>query len=102
MVRRAPSTRLFPYTTLFRSRDVGVDEVGNVVGWAGGGAADVAPVVLAAHLDTVFGPDVNVAVERRGPRLEGPGISDKDRKSTRVNSSDVAISLAVCGWEKKK
>ena len=76
---------------LFRElglRDVGVDEVGNVVGWAGGGAADVgaqhaaplpAPVVLAAHLDTVFGPDVNVAVERRGPRLEGPGISDNAR-----------------------
>ncbi|HEY6208977.1 MAG TPA: hypothetical protein VIW28_07960, partial [Gemmatimonadales bacterium] len=52
---------------LFRElglRDVGVDEVGNVVGWAGGGAADVgaqhgaplhAHVVLAAHLDTVFG-----------------------------------------------
>src|SRR5207237_188292 len=69
-------------------RDVGVDEVGNVVGWAGGGAGDVwaqhagplpAPVVLAAHLDTVFGPEVNVAVERRGPRLEGPGISDNAR-----------------------
>src|SRR5881628_1022152 len=76
---------------LFRElglRDVGVDEVGNVLGWAGGGVVDVgaqhaaplpAPVVLAAHLDTVFGPDVNVAVERRGPRLEGPGISDNAR-----------------------
>src|SRR5207245_1629633 len=37
------------------------------------------PVVLAAHLDTVFGPEVDVAVERRGGRLEGPGISDNAR-----------------------
>jgi tripeptide aminopeptidase len=76
-------------------RDVGlhgvaIDEVGNVYGWMGnnGGSADVgaqhaaplpAPVVLSAHLDTVFGPEVNVAVERRGQRLEGPGISDNAR-----------------------
>src|SRR6266567_8870522 len=70
---------------LFREvglQDVLIDEVGNVHGWVGsnGGRADVqAPVVLSAHLDTVFGPDVNVAVERRGQRLEGPGISDNAR-----------------------
>src|SRR6266700_3848425 len=72
---------------LFREvglHDVSLDEVGNVRGWfrrdgAGGAGDDGAPVVLAAHLDTVFGPDVNVAVERRGPRLEGPGISDNAR-----------------------
>src|SRR5438876_2153864 len=87
----AEGQRAVRVAELFRElglRDVGLDEVGNVVGWAGGGAADVgaqhaaplpAPVVLAAHLDTVFGPDVNVAVERRGPRLEGPGISDNAR-----------------------
>ena len=60
--------------------DVTIDDVGNVYGWTGsnGGRAD-APVVLSAHLDTVFGPEVNVAVERRGQRLEGPGISDNAR-----------------------
>jgi len=68
---------------LFRAvglHDVTIDEVGNVYGWTGsnGGRAD-APVVLSAHLDTVFGPEVNVAVERRGQRLEGPGISDNAR-----------------------
>src|SRR5438445_13350072 len=50
---------------LFREvglRDVLIDEVGNVHGWLrrdeGRGKADgSAPVVLAAHLDTVFGPD---------------------------------------------
>src|SRR5438477_11708281 len=63
---------------LFREiglRDVFIDEVGNVHGWFGGdeerGTRDgAAPVVLAAHLDTVFGPEVQVAVERRGERLE--------------------------------
>ncbi len=67
---------------LFRQiglRDVALDDVGNVHGWAGGNGAPQAPVVVAAHLDTVFGPDVNVAVERRGARLEGPGISDNAR-----------------------
>src|SRR5204862_2274999 len=83
---------------LFRAvglHDVAIDEVGNVYGWTGkngaspnGASPDVgaqhaaplpAPVILSAHLDTVFGPEVNVAVERRGQRLEGPGISDNAR-----------------------
>ena len=72
---------------LFRAvglHDVAIDEVGNVHGWTAGengrGKGDSgAPVVLSAHLDTVFGPEVNVAVERRGQRLEGPGISDNAR-----------------------
>ncbi len=80
---------------LFREvglRDVFIDEVGNVHGWFGGdegrGTRDgAAPVVLAAHLDTVFGPEVQVAVERRGERLEGPGISD--------NARGLAVLIAV-------
>ena len=72
---------------LFRDvglHDVTIDDVGNVHGWTGGEAGREkgeggAPVVLSAHLDTVFGPEVNVAVERRGQRLEGPGISDNAR-----------------------
>ncbi|PYP34481.1 MAG: peptidase M20 [Gemmatimonadetes bacterium] len=70
--------------------NVSVDQAGNVQGWLNGngekgdgGAQHAAPlqapVVLAAHLDTVFGADVGVAVERRGHRLEGPGISDNAR-----------------------
>ncbi len=57
---------------------VGVDQAGNVCGWLGNGHGS-APVVLAAHLDTVFGPEVDVRVRRRGQRLEGPGISDNAR-----------------------
>src|SRR6266446_3727275 len=69
--------------------DVQVDEVGNVRAWyrneAGTvGAQRAAPlhhgfVVLSAHLDTVFGPELDVSVARRGPRLEGPGIADNAR-----------------------
>jgi acetylornithine deacetylase/succinyl-diaminopimelate desuccinylase-like protein len=63
--------------------NVGVDGVGNVRGWYGG-AQHAAPlhddcVVLAAHLDTVFGPELDVSVSRRGARLEGPGIADNAR-----------------------
>jgi len=59
--------------------DVAVDEVGNVTGWLGGGARREAPVVLSAHLDTVFGAGLDVSVARRGTRLAGPGISDNAR-----------------------
>src|SRR5438094_4721729 len=60
--------------------DVSIDHAGNVQGWfARNGETSAGPVVLAAHLDTVFGAEVDVAVERRGQRLEGPGISDNAR-----------------------
>jgi tripeptide aminopeptidase len=79
---------------LFREvglREVVVDEVGNVRGRAGGNGGAAAPVVLAAHLDTVFGPEVDVAVERRGARLEGPGVSDNARGLAAL----VAVAEAV-------
>ena len=64
-------------------QNVDIDQVGNVRGW-NGGAQHAAPlhdqcIVLSAHLDTVFGPDLDVSVARRGPRLEGPGIADNAR-----------------------
>ncbi len=66
--------------TLFRDAglsDVAVDEVGNVTGWMGTRRDDA--VVLSAHLDTVFGEELDVSVERSGARLAGPGISDNAR-----------------------
>src|SRR5882762_3169981 len=61
--------------------DVQVDDVGNVRGWYGDGSGEwgAGSVVLCAHLDTVFGPELDVSVARRGPRLEGPGIADNAR-----------------------
>src|SRR2546425_10511196 len=60
-------------------QDVNVDEVGNVRAWHGSGQRGAGSVVLSAHLDTVFGPELDVSVARRGPRLEGPGIADNAR-----------------------
>lgn len=48
---------------------------GNVYGLVAGRASGAALAVFA-HLDTVFGPNVPVAVERRGGRLYAPGIGD--------------------------
>ncbi len=61
--------------------DVTVDEVGNVRGWHGDRSREHGAecVVLTAHLDTVFGPELDVSVARRGARLEGPGIADNAR-----------------------
>jgi tripeptide aminopeptidase len=98
----AEAQRAARVAELFREaglRDVRIDEAGNVSGWAdrdgGRGKGEVAtapaPVVLSAHLDTVFGPDVDVSVERRGRRLEGPGISDNARGIAAL----VAVAEAV-------
>lgn len=84
-------------------RDVRVDGIGNVVadrddnggGAAAGGAArDLAraegdavagadgytrPLIVSAHLDTVFPEGTDVTVTREGDLLRGPGISDDAR-----------------------
>ena len=86
---------------LFRAiglADVTVDHIGNVQGWFGknGGGDETAPVVLAAHLDTVFGAEVDVAVERRGHRLEGPGSSDNARGlAALVAVADATVAARV-------
>jgi len=69
-------------------RDVHVDAAGNVVG-AAGPATDAAPLVLCAHLDTVFDGPGPITVRREGDRLEAPGISD--------NARGLATMLAVAG-----
>ena len=61
--------------------DVEKDAEGNVLGWLRRGATDVqgAPLVVSAHLDTIFPPDTDVRVRQEGDRLIGPGISDDGR-----------------------
>lgn len=65
--------------------DVTVDGAGNVVGRRG--RADQAPVVVCAHLDTVFPRGTALAVRREGTRFHGPSIND--------NSRGVAVMLAL-------
>src|SRR5258705_5236695 len=93
-------------------QDVATDDVGNVTGWRRG-ATIGAPVLICAHLDTVFPEGTAVGVARDGRQLAGPGIVDnsrglaamlalEDRKSTRLNSSHLGISYAVFCLKKKK
>jgi acetylornithine deacetylase/succinyl-diaminopimelate desuccinylase-like protein len=56
----------------------GRDDAGNVVARAPGAPA-LAPVVVCAHLDTVFPAGTDVAVVRDGHRVVGPGICDNGR-----------------------
>jgi acetylornithine deacetylase/succinyl-diaminopimelate desuccinylase-like protein len=58
--------------------DVRTDGAGNVIARRGG-ADEGAPVVVCAHLDTVFPRSAHVAVRRDGSRLVGPGIGDNGR-----------------------
>src|SRR5438067_993622 len=54
------------------------DAAGNVVGRRPG-RRSLPPVVVCAHLDTVFPHGTDLAVRRDGTRLVGPGINDNGR-----------------------
>lgn len=63
---------------------LGTDREGNVVArFPGSGpwgpAAGALPLVVSAHLDTVFPDGSEIRVTRSGDRLQGPGISDDGR-----------------------
>lgn len=69
---------------LARFREIGLhgvrrDPVGNVLGGWRPRGADGPPVVVAAHLDTVFAADTDVEPRRKGKRIHAPGITDNCR-----------------------
>ena len=68
-------------------KDVARDEAGNVYGRLPGRDADREPLVLSAHLDTVFAAGTDLTVRREGQFVHGPGIGD--------NSTGVAGLLLV-------
>src|SRR5262245_62475190 len=82
MIPPPPSSTLFPYTTLFRSRQGGADAA--VV--ADGPAAVLGHVEVHAHQHPLAAQVGQVG----------------DRKSTRLNSSHLGISYAVFCLKKKK
>lgn len=61
-------------------QDVYMDSVGNVYGCLKGpgqtGARKMPPVVITAHLDTVFPMETDLAIRREKGRILGPGIGD--------------------------
>src|SRR3712207_7084097 len=97
MIRRPPRSTLFPYTTLFRSRESTIGREADFV------------------LPTLAGPEIGVASTKaftcqlavlaalavaagKARRV----ISPEDRKSTRLNSSHANISYAVFCLKKKQ
>ena len=77
----AEQKRGLEFERIFKSlglRNVRIDEVGNVIGERPGKAAHP-NLLLAAHLDTVFGPEVDVHNTIAGTRIKGPGIGDDCR-----------------------
>src|SRR2546422_4086867 len=85
MIRRPPRSTLFPYTTLFRSKGF-----------------------LTPARRLLYGPgpppqEVLMTKSQLVAKLaEVGGVSRKDRKSTRLNSSHGYISYAVFCLKKKK
>src|SRR5688572_31940864 len=86
MIRRPPRSTLFPYTTLFRSTDVAAFD--ETTGELTLGKTLTTPARLVAGIEN--------GVEKAGTRFQ------KDRKSTRLNSSHSQISYAVFCLKKKK
>src|SRR3712207_7341815 len=89
MIRRPPRSTLFPYTTLFRSRELVVDPHDR-------GPQDLLAQVVGAlaHGERGLRQPRRARVDRRRRAL--------DRKSTRLNSSHANISYAVFCLKKKK
>src|SRR5256885_8127236 len=83
MIRRPPRSTLFPYTTLFRSERQPQRHLQQ-------GAVELR--VVGQHAD--HGPLVDPAGVRQ--------VDERDRKSTRLNSSHLVISYAVFCLKKKK
>src|SRR5438034_5251555 len=98
MLLRPPRSTLFPYTTLFRSVARGDDR------------RDQPDTLHACHdgrgSDRVPAP--RSSVDHQPARSVGrhpivrPGAAQRDRKSTRLNSSHTVISYAVFCLKKKK
>src|SRR3712207_7220076 len=91
MIRRPPRSTLFPYTTLFRSYEVGLVDNG-----------------MDALEQVVQSPPDLILLDVMMPGMDGYEVTRRirknpeDRKSTRLNSSHANISYAVFCLKKKQ
>src|SRR2546430_3149006 len=94
MIRRPPRSTLFPYTTLFRSEgsELGYEPLHPV--------REVGPIglLVVAPNDPA---DRDAPGLGRGAREPQAAKRNRDRKSTRLNSSHSQISYAVFCLKKK-
>src|SRR2546426_6993698 len=97
MIRRPPSSPLFPYTPLFQSPRLHIEFMqilADVINDLAGAARPVEVKLYGERLDTL-----EAYARRLAPELERiRGLEDLyngDRKSTRLNSSHLVISYAV-------
>src|SRR3712207_7620856 len=99
MIRRPPRSTLFPYTTLFRSggTTVTLDFLGEDTHEREHAAATVAAYLelLDALTAKRLAPSAEVSVKLSAVGQALPDGGEKDRKSTRLNSSHANISYAV-------
>src|SRR3712207_8026409 len=86
MIRRPPRSTLFPYTTLFRS---------TMVYWE---TDDDQAAAVARDFAEIWRAAEKVVYSRTLRTVS----SERDRKSTRLNSSHANISYAVFCLKKKK
>src|SRR3712207_8342505 len=89
MIRPPPRSTLFPYTTLFRSGEPGLQDTG-VPGQLQAGQL-VLHLGARGLVEHVLGPPAGHPVPCPPPPL----AAGADRKSTRLNSSHANISYAV-------
>src|SRR5258707_9306895 len=97
MIRRPPRSTLFPYTTLFRSRDGTIEDKHH---------SYVAPSGLRVNHWALAGDWTigrqSIVLNKPEGRIVYQFHAREDRKSTRLNSSHANISYAVFCLKKKK
>src|SRR5690349_22881276 len=90
MIRRPPRSTLFPYTTLFRSRQ------------RDGLMTKFKDTAIEPFLDALASSKATPGGGSAAAIIGAMGAALVDRKSTRLNSSHVEISYAVFCLKKKK
>src|SRR5690625_5994664 len=108
MIPLPPISTLFPYTTLFRSEAIQRLEYEDLLTRKANGRLKVSPISIkdVEEIFIVRSKLEAVAVEQASDNMTGEDEKRlshlTDRKSTRLNSSHVAISYAVFCLKKKK
>src|SRR3712207_6985932 len=101
MIRRPPRSTLFPYTTLFRSKDLD-----RLVERCAGLDVHKASVTACVRIATGEGEGTRQEIREFAATTQGllllrDWLASLDRKSTRLNSSHANISYAVFCLKKK-